>query len=70
MVGVDEISHLSNKNETKWSKTSLFGYLCSWKSPKGVTMTGNNNVYKTIWKSGNKEYNEKYICCFFLLMKS
>ena len=30
-------------------------------------MTGNNNVYKTIWKSGNKEYNEKYICCFCCL---
>ena len=23
-----------------------------------ITMTG-NNVYKTIWKNGNKEYNEK-----------
>ena len=21
-----------------------------------------NNVYKTIWKNENKEYNEKYIC--------
>ena len=30
-------------------------------------MTGNNNVYKTIWKNGNKEYNEKYICCFITI---
>ena len=30
-------------------------------------MTENNNVYKTIWKNGNKEYNEKYICCFFTI---
>ena len=22
-------------------------------------------VYKTIWKNGNKEYNEKYLWCFF-----
>ena len=22
-------------------------------------------VYKTIWKNGNKEYNEKYLRCFF-----
>ena len=30
-------------------------------------MAGNSNVYKTIWKNGNKEYNEKYICCFFVI---
>ena len=30
-------------------------------------MTENNNVYKTISKNGNKEYNEKYICCFFTI---
>ena len=30
-------------------------------------MTGNNIVYKTIWKNGNKKYNEKYICCFFTI---
>ena len=30
-------------------------------------MEGNNNVYKTIWKNGNNEYNEKYICCFFTI---
>ena len=30
-------------------------------------MTGNNNIYKTIWKNGNKECNEKYICCFFTI---
>ena len=28
-------------------------------------MTGNNNIYQTICKNTNKEYNEKYICCFF-----
>ena len=28
-------------------------------------MTGNNNVHKTIQENENKEYNEKYICCFF-----
>ena len=30
-------------------------------------MVENNNVYKTIWKNGNKKYNEKYICCFFTI---
>ena len=30
-------------------------------------MTGNNNVYKTIWKSGNEKYNDKYICYFFAM---
>ena len=30
-------------------------------------MTANNNVYKTIWKNKNKEYNEKYIRCFFTI---
>ena len=29
-------------------------------------MTGNNNVYKTIWKNGNKECNEKNIYAAFL----
>ena len=29
-------------------------------------MTGNNNVHKTLWKNGKKEY-EKYICCFFTI---
>ena len=64
-AGVEKISNLSNRNETKWSKTNLFAYLCSYRSLKGVTMTGNNNVYKTIWRNESKEYNEKYICCFF-----
>ena len=27
-------------------------------------MTENNDVYKTILKNGNKEHNEKCICCF------
>ena len=66
-AGVENISHLSNRNKTKWSKRNLFAYLCSYKSPKGVTMTGNNNIYKKIWKNGKKEYNEKYICCFFTI---
>ena len=30
-------------------------------------MTGNNNACKTIWLNGNKEYNQKYICCFFTI---
>ena len=30
-------------------------------------MTGNNNVYKTIWKNEDKEYDEKYICCFITI---
>ena len=30
-------------------------------------MIENNNVYKTIWKNGNKDNNEKYICCFFMI---
>ena len=30
-------------------------------------MTGNNNVYKTMWKNGYKDYNEKYICCFLTI---
>ena len=40
-------SNLSNRNGTKWSKTNLFAYLCSFKFPKGVTMTGSSNVYNT-----------------------
>ena len=63
----EKISHLSNRNETKWSKTNLFAYLCSYKSSIRVTMTGNNNVYKTIWKKGNKEWYKKYMCCFFTI---
>ena len=66
-----ELIHLfapwSNRNETKWSKRNLFAYLCFYKSPIRVNMTGNNNVHKTIRKNGNKEYNEKYICCFFTI---
>ena len=64
---VEKISHLSSRNETKWSKTNFFAYICSWKSLKGVTMTENNNVYKTMRKNRNKQYNEKYICCFFTI---
>ena len=30
-------------------------------------MRGNNNVYKTILKNRNKEYNEKHTCCFFTI---
>ena len=66
-AGVEKISHLSNRNKTKWSKTNLFAYLCSYKAPKGFTTTGNSYVYKTIWKNGNKEYNEKYIRCYFTI---
>ena len=57
--GVEQISCLSNNNDTKWFKTNLFIYLCSYKSPIAATTTGNNNVYKTIGKNGNKEYSEK-----------
>ena len=64
-AGQEKISHLSNRNSTKWSKTNLFAYLCSYKSSIRVTITGSNNVFETIWKNGNKEYNEKYIYCFF-----
>ena len=66
-AGVEKISDLSYRNETKWYKTNLFAYLCSCKSLKRVTMTGNNSIYKTTWKNGNKEYNEKYICRFFTI---
>ena len=66
-VGGEKISHLSNRNEIKWSKTNLFAYLYSCKSSIWVTMTGNNNVYETIWKNGNNEYNEKYICYIFMI---
>ena len=52
----EKISHLFNRNEKKWSKTNLFAYL----------------QYALLWqeivtsiKNKNKEYNEKYICCFF-----
>ena len=31
-------------------------------------MKGNNNIYKTIWKNGNKEYNAKYICYIFMIL--
>ena len=54
--GREKISHLFNKNETKWSKTNLFAYLCCFKSSIRVTMIENNNVYKTRRKNGNKEY--------------
>ena len=67
-AGVEKISHLSNRNETKWSKTNLFACFCSYKSPIGLTITGNNNAYETMWKSGNREYSEKYICCFFTIL--
>ena len=66
-AGVEKISRLSNSSKTEWSKTNLFAYICSCSSLKGVTMTENNNVNKTIWKNRNKEYNEKYICCFFTM---
>ena len=66
-TGGEKISHLSDSNETKWSTTNLFEYLCSYKSSIWVTVTGNNNVWKTIWKNGNKECNEKCICCFFTI---
>ena len=66
-VGGEKISHLSSKDGTKWPKTSLFAYLCSYKSSIRVTITVTINAYKTIWKNGNKEYNEKYICCFFTI---
>ena len=58
-------SHLSTRNETKWSKANLFATLCSYKSSIRVTITENNNVCKTIWKNRNKKCNKKYICCFF-----
>ena len=66
-AGIEKISHFSNRNEAKWSKTNLFAYLYFCKSPKVVTMIGNNNFYKTIWENGNKEYNEKYIFCFIAI---
>ena len=62
---------MSNGHEERKQVIYLTGtqqndpYLCSYKSLIRVTMTGNNNVYKTIWKKGNKESSEKYICCFF-----
>ena len=66
-AGVVKNSHLCSRDKTKWSKRNLFAFLCSYKFPKLVTMTRNNNVYKTIWKNRDKEYNEKYICCFFTI---
>ena len=30
-------------------------------------MRRNNDPYKTMWKTGNKEYNDKYMCCFFTI---
>ena len=63
----EKTSHLRNRSETKCLKTNLFTYLCSYRSSIRVTMTGNINVYKTTWKNGNKEYNEKYICCSFTI---
>ena len=65
-TGVEKVSHLSDRKETKWSKTNLFAYLCCYKSLIRVTMAGNNDVYKTMLKNGNKEYNEKYIHAAFL----
>ena len=70
-VGVEKVSHLSHRNETQWSKTNLFPYLCSDKWPKGVTMTGNNNIYKTIWENENKEYMKNtYAALLYKIFKT
>ena len=53
-AGIEKTSHLSNRNETKWFKTNLFAYLCSYKSPIGITLAGNNNVYEKVWKKDIK----------------
>ena len=39
----------------KWSKTNIFAYLCSWKSSIRVTRARNNNIYRKMWKNGNKK---------------
>ena len=62
-AGVGKISQLSNRNETKWSKTNLFAYVYSYKSPK-VTMTGNNKVYNAILKNGKKDIMENTYAVF------
>ena len=62
-AGVEKISQLSNRNETKWSKTNLFAYVYSYKSPK-VTMTGNNKVYNAILKNGKKDVMENTYAVF------
>ena len=48
-------------------KEKLFAYLWSYKSPIWVTIAGNDNVYKTIWRNENKEYNQRYICSFLTI---
>ena len=63
----EKISHLFNRNKTKWSKTNLSVCLCFYKSSIRVIMTRNDNVYKATCKNGNKENNKKYICCFFTI---
>ena len=73
LAGGEKISHLSNKSKIKWSKTNYLHMkqiICIsllLQIFNRFTMTGNNNFYKAIWKNGNKEYNEKYICCFFTI---
>ena len=47
-------------------QNKIFAYLCCYKSSTQATI-GNNNVYKTTWKNGNQEYNEKYIRYFFTI---
>ena len=44
------------RNETKWSKTNTFAYVCFHKFSIRVIVTRNNNVYKTICKNKNKEH--------------
>ena len=56
-----------NSITTKMIQENLIGISLLLRISKRITMTGNNNVYKTIWKNGNKEYNEKYICCFLTI---
>ena len=51
-AGGEKISHLSNSNRTKWSKTNLFAYLCPCKSSIRVTVT---EIISSIKKYGKTE---------------
>ena len=64
---------LSDNNERKWLKTNLFVYMlfiCSCKSPKGVTMTGNNKTIlfiKQYGETGAKNIMKNTYAAFFTI---
>ena len=66
-AGVEKISHVSNRSETKKIEKKLICISLLLQTSKRSHCDRNSNVYKTIWKNGKKEYNEKYISYFFTI---